>query len=114
MTPRDRYLSALYLEEPDRVPVADIEILPELVKKILTCEKQIAGDLTYRSENSLRLFIRAYLKVGMDAIPAYYTYMEPPKISRKEERLDIVVAGMFDRYKMTHPPAGTSDPRYGP
>ena len=109
MTQRDRYLSALYLEEPDRVPVADIEILPELVKKILACDKQITGDLMYRQEDSLRLFIRAYLKVGMDAIPAYYTYMEPPKISSKEERLDVVVAGVFDRYEIAHPPTGTSD-----
>lgn len=109
MTPRDRYLSALYLEEPDRVPVADIEILPELVKKILTCEKQITGDLMNRPDDSLRLFIRAYLKVGMDAIPAYYTYVEAPKIFIKEKRLDVVVAGVFDRYEIARPPDGTSD-----
>ncbi len=107
MTPRERYLSALNVEEPDRVPVFDIEILPELIKRVLQSDQQILGDLMSRPEESLRLFIKAYLKIGMDALPAYYTYLDSPDMSTKEGHLVLTQRGI-SQYEVTASPEGTS------
>ena len=107
MTPRDRYLSALNLEEPDRVPIFEIEILPELIKRVLRSDQQILGDLMDRPEESLRLFIKAYLNLGMDALPAYYTYQDSPDVSTKEGHLVLTQRGL-NQYEVAASPEGTS------
>jgi len=106
MTPRERYLSALYVEEPDRVPVFDIEILPELIKRILG-GGEILGDITQRPEESLRLLIKAYLKIGMDALPAYYAIQDSPQISMKGAHL-VLTQGGYSKYEVPTTPEGTS------
>lgn len=106
MTPRERYLSALNVEEPDRVPVFDIEIFPELIAKILQTDEKIVGDLMGRPEEALKMFIKAYLKIGMDALPAYYTSLDSPRIT--SERGHLVVTGALNTYEIAASPGGAS------
>jgi len=99
MTPRERYLSALYLEEPDKVPIFDIEVLPELVKKILGDDQKLPSGSMSRPEEYLKLFIRVYSKLGMDAVPAYYVTLDSPEVCTQGDHQVLIQKG-FSKYEI--------------
>ncbi len=81
MQPRDRFLSAVQLEEPDIVPFTDLCLDPPIVEAITGDKLEGESFLTFGGDSPWETAIRnrgqlsrACLKLGFDAVPAVSDY----------------------------------------
>jgi|GEM_PF-3649953 len=72
MTPKERMLRALYGEEPDIIPLFEIEINKPIVRKILGKEPKDALD-----------FYEVYSNIGLDGINFWDNWIPVKYLNKK-------------------------------